>query len=61
MLGAFLALCRFLGLGSSPVEPPLPPKAVEIGQIVKAKNGFSTLKIGGYHVGTLWDPLLGGV
>ena len=28
---------------------------------VKVKNGFSTPKIGGYHVDTPWDPLLGGV
>ena len=51
---------RFLGLGYSSVEPPIPHKVMGMGQI-KAKNGFSTLKIGGYHVGTPCDPLLGGV
>ena len=50
--GHFLGLCRFLGLGSSPLDPPLPPKAVEMEQIKAKKNGFGTLKIGGYHVGT---------
>ena len=40
--------------------PPPPNKLVELGQI-KAKNGFSTLKLGGFHMGTPWDPALGGL
>ena len=39
----------------SPV--PNPPKTLELGE-PKAGNGFSTLKIGGYHVVSPWDPFL---
>ena len=28
---------------------------------IKAKNGFSTLQLGGSHTGTPWDPSLGGL
>ena len=36
---------------------PNPSKRLELGQ-TKARNGLSTLKIGGYHVVSPWDPLL---
>ena len=36
---------------------PNPPKTLTLGE-TKARNGFSTLKIGGYHVSSPGDPLL---
>ena len=38
-------------------QPRTPVKWLELGQ-TKARNGFGTLKIGGYHVVRPWNPLL---
>ena len=38
-------------------EAQKPSKRLESGQ-TKIRNGFSTLETRGYHVVSLWDPLL---